>query len=396
MDRTNVDAVIVGAGPYGLSVASHLSHRGVSRRIFGYPMRAWRLMPPGMYLKSFGFATNIPTPQKGYTLPEYCRARGLEDFEPILTSTFGDYGDWFQQQLVPDVEQKHVTDVTPVDGGFDITLEDGERFRTRRVVIASGLGYYPNIPQVFASLPNERVYHGSRTREFLKTVPYAGRDVVVVGAGQTALEAAALLHEGGARVRVIARHNIWWSDRFAERSLRNKLLNPNTVIGPGRKNWVIEHLPMLPYYLPDEKRVPFTRRYLGPLGAWWLRDRVDGKVPTMTFTPVVGSSFADGRITLQLQPANGGPRQVQADYVISGTGYEADVDRLPFFTPDVAAKVRRVERAPRLSPYFESSIPGMYFVGPQASFSFGPLVRFVAGAYFSTPKVSAHLAGSVR
>src|SRR5579864_9755657 len=88
MDRANVDAVIVGAGPYGLSVASHLSHRGVTRRIFGFPMSSWRAMPPGMFLKSFGFATNIPTPQKGYTLPEYCRARGLEAFEPILTSTF--------------------------------------------------------------------------------------------------------------------------------------------------------------------------------------------------------------------------------------------------------------------------------------------------------------------
>src|ERR1700732_2144942 len=104
MSTSTVDVVIVGAGPYGLSLATHLSGRGVERRIFGFPMRTWRQMPPGMYLKSFGFATSIPTPYRHYTLPEYCRTRGLEDFEPILFSTFADYGEWFQQQLVPDVE----------------------------------------------------------------------------------------------------------------------------------------------------------------------------------------------------------------------------------------------------------------------------------------------------
>jgi len=101
MTQSKTDVVIVGAGPYGLSIASLLSHRGIDRRIFGFPMRSWRQMPPGMYLKSFGFATSIPTDERHCTLPEWCRERGFEDFEPILTSTFADYGDWFQQKFVP-------------------------------------------------------------------------------------------------------------------------------------------------------------------------------------------------------------------------------------------------------------------------------------------------------
>src|ERR1700733_3875018 len=139
MIQSKVDVVIIGAGPYGLSLASHLSQRGIGRRIFGFPMRAWRQMPPGMYLKSFGFATSIPTPERHCTLPEYCRARGLEDFEPILTSTYADYGEWFQQKLVPDVEQVHVTGVTEAGTGFDVTLETGEHVLAKRVVVAAGL-----------------------------------------------------------------------------------------------------------------------------------------------------------------------------------------------------------------------------------------------------------------
>jgi thioredoxin reductase len=396
MSRSHVEVIIIGAGPYGLSIASHLTCAGVTRRIFGFPMRAWRLMPPGLFLKSFGFATNIPTPHRHYTLPEYCRSRGLEDFEPILTSTFAEYGDWFQRELVPDVEQVQVTDVARVGDGFDVMLETGERVRARRVVMAVGLGHFPNIPQVFASLPENMVTHASRTAEYLKAGGYAGQDVTVVGAGQSALEAAALLHEGGARVQLVARHDVWWSTKMGKRSMLEKLRNPNTVIGPGRKNWVIEHFPMLPFYVPTDRLVPFTRRYLGPLGAWWLRDRVEGKVPMMKNTSILSATTKNGRAVLQLRHANGEQRVIETDHVISGTGYEANIDRLTFLDRTLASQIRRVQRAPALSRHFESSVPGLYFVGPIASFSFGPLVRFVAGAEFSAPRVTRHLQASLK
>ena len=50
--------VIIGAGPYGLSVAAHLRAHGVAFRIFGAPLDSWRNhMPVGMMLKSDGFAS---------------------------------------------------------------------------------------------------------------------------------------------------------------------------------------------------------------------------------------------------------------------------------------------------------------------------------------------------
>jgi FAD-dependent urate hydroxylase len=55
-----VEVVIVGAGPYGLSIAAHLRALGIGFRIFGDPMHTWReQMPEGMMLKSEGFASNI-------------------------------------------------------------------------------------------------------------------------------------------------------------------------------------------------------------------------------------------------------------------------------------------------------------------------------------------------
>jgi cation diffusion facilitator CzcD-associated flavoprotein CzcO len=397
MGQHVVDVVIVGAGPYGLSLASHLSQRGIERRIFGFPMRAWRQMPPGLYLKSFGFATTIPTPQPHYTLPEYCRARGLEDLEPIEYATYAEYGEWFQQQLVPDLEPVHVTSVERLDRGFEVSLETGERVLTRHVVVAVGLGYFTTIPDVLSALPPELVTHTAHTAEYLKTSRYAGRDVTVIGAGQSALEAAVLLHEGGAHVRLLARRGVWFSGRFdRQRSLLEKLRNPNTVVGPGRDNWVLQHLPMLPHYLPTDRRVRLTRTYLGPMGTWWLRDRVEGRVPMLKDTSIVAATAKNGKVCLRVRAANGDEREIQTEHVIAGTGYEADVDRLLFLSRALKGEIRRVERAPALSRHFESSVPGLYFVGLAAAFSFGPLSRFVAGASYTTPTLARHLARSLK
>ena len=118
---------------------------------------------------------------------------------------------------MPDLEVGRVTDVTLDADGLAVTLETGERLLARKVIVAVGLGYFARIPEPLSSLPGEFITHASRTREYVGAAQLAGRDVTVVGAGQSALEAAALVHEGGGQARLIARHGVWWSDRFTER-----------------------------------------------------------------------------------------------------------------------------------------------------------------------------------
>src|SRR5207237_887731 len=222
--------------------------------------------------------------------------------------------------------------------------ETGERLEAKRVIVATGLGYFTRIPEVLASLPKELVTHGWSTSEYLKCGEYAGRDIMVIGAGQTALEAAALLHEGGARVHILARRDVWWSDRFGKRSLVEALRNPISVMGPGRENWVLQHIPMLAYYLPEDVRVRFTRRHLGAFGAWWLRDRVEGKVSILRQTSLVSATAEGGKALVRVRSASGEERVLHVDHIISATGYEADVDRLPFLSPAMAGQIRRIER----------------------------------------------------
>ncbi|MBV9354207.1 MAG: NAD(P)-binding domain-containing protein [Chloroflexi bacterium] len=386
-----VDVAIIGAGPWGLGLATHLRSMGVDHRIFGSPMQTWRDMPENMNLKSLGFATSIPVPGGHPTFPEFCRARGLEDYEPIEFQTFADYGMQIQREFVPYVEDTLVTGLERMDGAFRLTLESGEQVHARRVVVAVGLGYFQRLPKVLEALPAELRSHTWGPKDFGS---YAGQDVVVVGGGSSAMETAVLLHEHGARVEVLARTEVRWGGRGTrewERSLIDRVRMPISTVGHGRENWVLEHVPWLMHYLPASKRIPFTRTHLGPVSAWWLADRGRGRFPVSEWTSVVAAVPGADRVRLRVQTRDAGARELVADHVIAGTGYEPDVDRIPFLDPSLAANVRRYDRAPRLSRHFESSVSGLYFMGPIAAFSFGPLVRFVAGAYFAIPTIAGHL-----
>ena len=103
------DVAIIGAGPYGLSLAAQLAARGVSFRIFGKPLDTWRHhMPKDMLLKSDGFATNLSHPSPESTLKAYCAERGIpyDDMKiPVSLNLFLEYGAWFRKTYVPTLEE---------------------------------------------------------------------------------------------------------------------------------------------------------------------------------------------------------------------------------------------------------------------------------------------------
>jgi cation diffusion facilitator CzcD-associated flavoprotein CzcO len=382
------DVAIIGAGPYGLSVACHLRARGVPFRIFGAPMKFWKDMPD-ISLKSFDFATNIYTPQRGYRFTEYCAARGISSAEPVAMSKFIEYGLWAQRELVPEVEDVRVTNVSRDGDVFVLALDTGETVRARRVVMAMGLTYFERMPEELR-IDSPRISHSMKLKDYAQ---FAGKDVIIIGGGQSALESAQLLLEHGARPTVVVRADgVWFGDKFPEhRTLIERIKNPNTTMGPGMISWVLQTLPLIGHAMPERRRVRLTRRHLGPFGTWWVRDAVEGKVPVLGRTHLVAARDDGSGIVLTVRD-DAGERELRADHVIAGTGYEVDVDRLPFLDPQLARAVERVERAPKLSRAFESSVAGLYFVGPSAMFSFGPLVRFVCGAEFTAPTVARRLA----
>ena len=388
-----IDTAIVGAGPYGLSMAAHFRSRGVPFRIFGRPMDSWLAhMPKGMMLKSDGFASNIYDPGSKFTLEKFCSERGIQYAHmgvPVKLSTFGDYGLAFKDRMVPELEDKQVVEIGHLADGFSLRLDSGEELKARHVVLAVGITHFEYVPETLAQLPTGSVSHSYRHHDLSS---FKGRSVVVVGAGSSAIDMAGLLRDADADVQLVARAT---SLKFhsapvpgKRRSLWARLRHPNSGLGPSMRSRFFSDAPGLFYYLPENLRLDLVRKTLGPSAGWFVKDKVMGRVPLVLGHSVEGAEAQGGKVRLHLRALDGSTREITTDHVIAATGYKVDVDRLTFVAPEIRSKLKCVNRTPILSTSFESSVPGLYFVGLASANSFGPLMRFAYGAGFAAQRVT--------
>jgi hypothetical protein len=392
------EVAIIGAGPYGLSIAAHLRARGIEHRIIGDPMQYWRgHMPKGMLLKSEGFASTLYDAKGEFTLGHYCEQHKIEYADlgiPVRIEDFCEYGLEFQRRFAPGLENKKVTLLERARAGFRLELNDGECFAARRIVVATGLSHFEYVPPQLASLPAGLFSHSSA---HVHLQQFKGRDVTVMGGGASATELATLLHEAGCEVRVVARRPSLELHTRLElpRSLAQTIRRPISPVGPGWKSRFLTDLPRVFHGLPKPVQYRLIKGFLGPAGGWFLRGRFD-RVPVLAGYQVKGAEAFGGRAVLRLQSANGDERRIETEHVIAATGYRADVRRLAFLGAGIAPQLKLLNNVPKLSSHFESSVPGLFFVGPAAVESFGPVLRFACGAKFTASRVSNHLARVLR
>jgi len=396
--RFHSEVAIVGAGPYGLSLAAHLNSRRVPVRVFGKPMEFWlNHMPKGMCLKSDGFASSLYHPAGILSLEQFCRENGLmydDTAIPVPLQTFTSYGLSFQNRFVPNVDERNVARVTALGMGFKLELENGEILNVRKLIIAVGVSYFKNLPMVFENLRPEFVSHSSDHHELES---FKKRNVVVVGAGASATDMAALLYEAGAAVQLVARETAL---RFhgrgdIQRSLWRQIRHPSSGIGPGWRNRFYSEAPWLFHTLPQHLRLTIVKRTLGPAGGWFIKDRIIGKVPTVLGFSPEAACVKNEQVHLRLRGLDGTTRDLVADHVVLATGFRVDVRRLNFLVPELQSQIRSVENTPILSSEMESSVRGLYFVGAASANSFGPVMRFAYGARFTAPFLSDVISKSV-
>jgi FAD-dependent urate hydroxylase len=391
-----VEVAIVGAGPYGLSLGAHLRKAGVSVRQFGLPMQLWRdFMPEGMYLKSQGFASNLSDPDHTHTLEAFCKATGrpYRDYGlPVALDTFVAYGQWFREALVPDIDEVLVTDIAKTGDGFEVTTANSEQVRARKVVVAIGVEAFAYTPEPLSALPTSVCTHASAHTDL---GVFKDQEVIVVGAGQSALESAALLNEKGAKVQLVARKDVirWNGVPLAlDRPLMQRLKEPESGLGSGWATWFYSNHPAAFRRLPRSTRVYRARTALGPAGASWLRERVEGQFPTLTGLSIKWARMQDGGVRLGLTGA-GGTRELAADHVIAATGYRWDMTRLPFFGEQMLAGLRNVPGtgSSAVGSDYQTTIPGLYIMGPVVAPTMGPVMRFVFGSEHAATTVARQL-----
>jgi thioredoxin reductase len=395
-----LETAIIGAGPYGLSIAAHFRSRGIRFRIFGRPMDSWQAhMPSGMMLKSDGFASNISDPNGNFTLRDFCAERRIAYADagmPVSLETFTAYGLAFKERMVPELEDKLVVGLDRAPDGFLLRLDSGETITTRRVVLAVGITHFEDVPAALAHLSPELLSHSFHHHD-LK--PFRGRSVTVIGGGASASDIAGLLQEIGAEVHLVARET---SLKFHDapqsgkpRSWWQEIRHPKSGLGPGLRSRFCSEFPNLFYHLPESYRLKIVRTYLGPSGGWFAREKVMGRVPLFLGYAPERAEVEGDRVRLHLRAVDGAEREILTEHIIAATGYKADVARLTFLSSEIRSNLKTVDGTPRLSSTFESSIPGLYFVGLIAANSFGPLMRFAFGADFAARRLTQTMAKSL-
>jgi FAD-dependent urate hydroxylase len=377
---SDCNVVVVGAGPYGLASAAYLRAAGVEARVFGEPMSFWQnQMPAGMCLRSNWAASHIADPEQALTLDAYCLQRGNHISKPIPLDRFVDYGLWYQSQAVQDLERRNVFTIDLAARGFKVVMVDGEEFNARRVVVAAGISAFAARPVEFAHLPPDLASHTSEHKDLRK---FKGQRVAVIGAGQSALESAALLKEAGIQVEVIARtKTLNWVGlhaRLHHLGVISKLLYSTRDVGPAG----ISRLVAMPHLFQRFPRIFQDRtayRAIRPAGAGWLQPRL-AEVTITLGRKIVSAAIASGQLRLQLD--DGSERLI--DHALLATGFRVDVSKYPFLSQSLIRQLTIVNGFPVLKRGLESSIPGLHFVGKPAAWSFGPLLGFVSGAEFAS------------
>lgn len=385
---------IIGAGPYALAAAAHLRAAGVETIAFGEPMAFWeRNMPVGMFLRSSRRASSIADPRRELTLDAYERETGVPLGRPLPLEDFIAYAHWFRGRVLPDLDSRKVARVDAGAGssGFTVTLADGEAVHARRVVVAGGIAPFAAGPPQFAGLPAELAPHSSAIRN---VGDFAGRRVVVIGAGQSALEDTALLCEAGAEVEVVARTpSIRWlppepaTPQRPVRRLIQRVKYPPTDVGPPGLNW-IAGAPDVFRRMPQSVQPEIGMRCMRPAVSSWLKPRIaDARLTTGRV--VTSAVAAGGRLQLTLD--DGGRREV--DHAVLATGYQVDVSQYTFLGPELLRSLHLVNGYPQLTTGLESSVPGLHFLGAPAAATFGPVMRFITGTWYCAPVLARKVSG---
>jgi lysine/ornithine N-monooxygenase len=387
----DLEVAVIGAGPHGLSAATHLRRAGLRAHVFGSPMSFWKTMPEGMMLRSNMSATNMVEPVGPLSLASFTAATGTAIEQPVPLEDFIAYGSWVQQQGIPDLDERTVVGLEREASAFRLELDDGERVRARRVVIACGIAPFERMPAGFDHLPAERVSHTAHHRDL---GVFAGQRVAVVGGGQSAFENSVLMHErGAAQVEVLVRKPsvVWLRGHGVKKRIGRlgPIVYAPTDVGPLWYSRLVEKPDILFRRLPRGTRNRIAARSIRPACSHFVKVRLD---PIRISTGVGLASAQESGDALTLTLSDGSTREV--DHLMFGTGYQVDVARYPFLGERIVADIHRVDGYPVLSRGLETSVPGLHIAGAPAAWSFGPIMRFVSGSWYSGRSIAREIAAS--
>jgi cation diffusion facilitator CzcD-associated flavoprotein CzcO len=380
----DTELLIVGAGPFGLSLAAYAAQHAIDYTLVGRPMEFWQEnMPQGMYLRSA--CDWHLDPGGAATIERFVALQGRTpaDVEPLSLQFYLQYAQWFQEQQQIAALPLYVKRLDRVDEApyrFRARLEDGRALRARHVALAIGFKYFRHLPaDTVALLPEGRYSH---TCDLVEFEALRGKRCLILGGRQSAFEWAALLREAGvAAIHLSHRHP---SPAFAaaDWSWANAIVD-DIAQNPG---WFRN--------LPEQEQASVVQRLWaeGRLKVEpWLAERV--QQPGVFLWPgtrlVSCEEAPGGELIAQLD--NG--ERLAVDHIILATGYKVNIGQVPFLAAGNLADALATRNGfPALDQRFQTNLPGLYITSMAANQDFGPFFAFTISARTSATLIGAAIA----
>lgn len=368
--------LIVGAGPFGLSMAARAQALGIDHVVIGRPMSFWKThMPRGMVLRS-GCDWHLD-PAERDTIERFLETRNQtpRDVEPLSLDLYLEYAEWFEKSKGIRALPTRVNRLDWSDDRFAATLDDGSVVTADRVLLALGFASFAHVPDELAAIvPADRSSHAC---DFSVPGEFRGQRVLIVGGRQSAFESAALLaEEGAAAVHVCHRHD-----------------TPAFVASDW--SWVtplLERIGDEPGWyrgLSDAEREALDARFwaegrlkLEP----WLGPRVRHEaVAIRPRTRLVGCEEGAGALRIQLDSGE----RLDVDHVLYATGYKVDMRRVPLLEAgNLLDRIECRDGFPLLDESLQSTVPGLFVTSLAAARDFGLFFAFTAAV-----RASARIVG---
>ena len=361
------DLLVIGAGPYGVATAAYAKSRGLDVIVCGKFMEFWkRSMPDGLILRSEE-KWHLDVEQI-HTFRRFLEEAGYtkEQITPIPVSVFLEYADWFRDRKKLAVRDCYVTELSGSEGAFQAKTDAGHAIGADRVVVAPGYRCFRKLPDdVVELLPEGSFKHTSDHKNFEEL---RGKRCLIIGGRQSAYESAALIAELPAeKVFISHRHKMPkfipsdWS--VLEEMAENTSNDPSwwrTLDQHARAEMV-------------GRAIEAGRLRLEP----WLWPRLQRwKVEVFEETTLENASRSSDGIQVRL--SNG--KEFEVDEVVLGTGYEVDVSKLGFLSPELKDGLRTENGVPCLDEGMQAAgVEGLYLVGMISAKEFSLVFGFTRG-----------------
>lgn len=343
---------VIGAGPGGLAAAYALRAQGIRAVVLEKSDAvgaSWRRHYDRLHLHTTRRLSALP----GLKIPRrFGRWVSRDDLVRYLEK----YAEHHELELVTGVEV-HRVERTEDGTGWLLRASGGRELTGSAVVVATGYNHTPRVPD----WPGRTAYDGEllHAGAYRNAEPYAGRDVLVVGAGNTGAEIAVDLVEGGAaRVRlavrtvphIVRRSTLGWPAQYTGVLVRRLPVRLVDLLSRQQARLALPDLSAQGLPRPGTGLYSRVRQGAIPVQDVNLLDAVRrGKVEIVAAV----ESFEDRKVVL----ADGS--RIEPDAVIAATGYARGLDDLVGHLEVLGADGKPVVRGGRTP----KAAPGLYFTG---------------------------------